>query len=184
LSHETVTEDGVPVNIRDQRISKEASILASVMVCVHESGGLASPCLLERGVPRSALNEIVYGPVEVTERLLEGDAPDLGEPSCLWLFLEHCEQRREVVVGQVLAPLLVGFGTLLEAPVVDIADTTEGVGQQGGQVRGRIEPASVRALAPHDAKDTLFDERVSMVGTAFHPPIPWQGSSYVITIDS
>jgi hypothetical protein len=86
--------------------------------------------LFERGVLAFALKEVHERFIKMSQRLLQGDAGNRGEPRGFFLFFELCQGSAQVIVVQAFALLVVGVSTQAQPPIVHVAPTPKGVGQQ------------------------------------------------------
>ncbi len=99
---------------------------------------------LECGILRTSFKEIDKGAIQMPQSLLYGNGRDRRQPRML--LLEIGEHGRKIVVGEALPMLEIGGFTGRETPVVDKADTSEGLSKNAFLLLGRIEPEFVGPL--------------------------------------
>jgi hypothetical protein len=99
--------------------------------------------LLEDGVVRSALVEVLESAIEMPQRLLERYAGDIKQPPVLLPLLEGREQGRGLTIADMLLLLVVGISPQAQGPVVDETNAAKGAGQQMLLLVGWIKTVSV-----------------------------------------
>jgi hypothetical protein len=106
-------------------------------------GGLPVSLLLEGRVPITFSPKVEKGSLQVTKRLLSGDAGHVTQPLCILLFLERSEQCRSIIVADSFLFRSPSFRPDVESPIVNVAAATENPGEFLGLSISRIKPKSV-----------------------------------------
>lgn len=101
--------------------------------------GLLASLGFEARVAAALREEVGVGRLEMPEDLLERHATDFIEPGRLFLLLEFGQERRGLMVADLLAGA-VGVAAELETPVVDEPDAAKGPGQNLLLVGSGVEP--------------------------------------------
>ncbi len=118
--------------------------------------GLLCMLFLEGGLLGASLKEVAEGFVQVSQGLLRANTGDLIEPGMIYLLFRFGESRRGLVIADTLLVLVVGIGTQVQGPIVDVASTAKRPSKNTCLLLCWIEPILVCSLLFHTSDGIIY----------------------------